>query len=229
MKKDIKKQNKDFTTALSEELSFNLKYSLDVDPENKYSMSDSQKAFVKNYCEFKSIPMAAELSGLDLDTAKKFFISYSSQQEIRRINKAMYQRQFNNKLLTIDEISGWLSSLITDEGVPIADRIKTMDKVKVAQMLIDLQHYKSQVIDNPEDIIDVDIESEIKDLSVKSIKSLLLETKKKQDKNDEKQQLIESINDNNELSVEEEAFLKTLPAKDLLQLLNSNTKKEEKQ
>ena len=132
--KVIEKQNTQFTTELSKELDENPEFSLEVDPTNKYSMSEEQKRVVKNYCEFKSIPMSAELSGISLDTAKSYFVAYSSQQEIRRINRAMYQKQFSNKLLTIDEISNWLSSLITDENVPIADRVKTMDKVKIAQI-----------------------------------------------------------------------------------------------
>lgn len=225
---EISAQNKQFSEDLSKELASNPEFSLEVDPLNKYSMSEEQKTFIKHYCDFKSIPMAAELSGIDLDTAKSYFVAYSSQQEIRRINKAMYQRQFSSKLLSIDEIEGWLSSLITDDGVPMADRVKTMDKVRIAQMLIDLQVYKNQAINDPSNIIDVDIESEIKDLSVKSIKALL--SQKNGKKEDEKKDGIQAIKDSYDvpLSPEEEAFLKTLPAKDILKLLNDSSKEEQK-
>lgn len=219
----IEKENIQRTEELTHELSTNLEFSLDVDPENKYNMSDEQKMFVKNYVEFKSIPMAADLSQIDLETAKMYFIAYSSQQEIRRINRAMYQRQFSQKLLTIDEIGGYLSSLILDENVPLADRVKTMDKVRIAQMLIDLQMYKHDAINNPDNIIDVDIESQIKDLSVKSIKALLSESNKKDTKKETK-----NIQLDNALSVEEEAFLKTLPAKDILEILNEGDKNGQK-
>ena len=219
----IEKENIQRTEELTHELSTNLEFSLDVDPENKYNMSDEQKMFVKNYVEFKSIPMAADLSQIDLETAKMYFIAYSSQQEIRRINRAMYQRQFSQKLLTIDEIGGYLSSLILDENVPLADRVKTMNKVRIAQMLIDLQMYKHDAINNPDNIIDVDIESQIKDLSVKSIKALLSESNKKDTKKETK-----NIQLDNALSVEEEAFLKTLPAKDILEILNEGDKNGQK-
>lgn len=214
----IEKENKEYTKGLTKELNENVEFSLTVDPTNKYSMSDSQKAFVRHYVDFKSIPMAAELSGIDLDTAKSYYVAYSTQQEIRRLNRALYQRQFSNKLLTIDEIESWLSSLITDENVPVADRVKTMDKVKIAQMLIDLQLYKHDAINNPQNIIDVDIESQIKKLSIKSIKSLISQTnEKKDDKNMTKENL--SVN----MTPEEDAFLKTLPAKDVLNLMNDMT------
>jgi len=219
----IEKENIQRTEELTHELSTNLEFSLDVDPENKYNMSDEQKTFVKNYVEFKSIPMAADLSQIDLETAKMYFIAYSSQQEIRRINRAMYQRQFSQKLLTIDEIGGYLSSLILDENVPLADRVKTMDKVRIAQMLIDLQMYKHDAINNPDNIIDINIESQIKDLSVKSIKALISESNKKDTKKETK-----NIQLDNTLSVEEEAFLKTLPAKEILEILNEGDKNGQK-
>lgn len=224
--KVVEKQNTQFTNELVKELDENPEFSLEVDPTNKYSMSEEQKRFVKNYCEFKSIPMSAELTGISLDTAKSYFVAYSSQQEIRRINRAMYQRQFSNKLLTIDEISNWLSSLITDENVPIADRVKTMDKVKIAQILIDLQLYKNDAINNPSSLLDTDIETEIKELSVKSIKTLL---KQKNTKEDKRVEVIDAIQSKQALSPEEEIFLKTLPTKDILTLLNSSDKKEDKE
>lgn len=212
---EIEAENAQCTAALKKELAENPEFSLEVDPTDRYSMNATQKAFIKNYCEFKSVPMAAELCGIDLDSAKSYFVAWSSQQEIRRINRAMYQRQFSHKILSIDEISGYLSSLIVDDDVPLADRVKTMDKVKIAQMLIDLQIQKNDALHNPSSIIDADIEGEIKKLSVNSIKELLSQKKKSSD-----EEMLDIQNDGS-LLPEEEAFLKTLPAKDLLELIES--------
>lgn len=212
---EIEAENAQCTAALKKELAENPEFSLEVDPTDRYNMNATQKAFIKNYCEFKSVPMAAELCGIDLDSAKSYFVAWSSQQEIRRINRAMYQRQFSHKILSIDEISGYLSSLIVDDDVPLADRVKTMDKVKIAQMLIDLQIQKNDALHNPSSIIDADIEGEIKKLSVNSIKELLSQKKKSSD-----EETLDIQNDGS-LLPEEEAFLKTLPAKDLLELIES--------
>ena len=171
--KVIEKENQKYTQELSKELNVNLEFSLEVDPTNKYNMSEQQKTFIKYYIDFKSLTMAADLAGISREIATTYFTAYSSQQEIRRINRAMYQKQFSSKLLSIDEISRYLSSLITDEDVPLADRVKTMDKVRIAQILIDLQLYKNDAINNPSNIIDVDIESEIKNLSIESITQLI--------------------------------------------------------
>ena len=74
--------------------------------------------------------------------------------------------------------------------------------------------------------LDTDIETEIKELSVKSIKTLL---KRKNTKEDKKVEVIDAIQSKQTLSPEEEIFLKTLPTKDILTLLNSSDKKEDKE
>ena len=215
----VEKENKQFTDDLQKELATNPKYSLDVDPENKYEMSDTQKQFIKHYVDFKSIKLAAEATGIDEEVGRMYCLAYSSQQEIRRINRAMYQHQFAEKLLSIDEIGGWLSSLITDTNVPKADRLKTMEKVKVAQMILDLNYYKNNAINNPADIIDVDIETEVKNMSVKAIKAMLYS---------KKEELEKDIPADRKLLPEEEAYLKTLPAKDLLKIINDADKEDNK-
>ena len=96
-----------------------------------------------------------------------------------------------------------------------------MDKVRIAQMLIDLQTYKNEGIEDPSKIIDTNIEGEIKELSVKSIKLLIAQTNKKK-KNEDKDKIIQTIDTT--LSPEEETFLKTLPTKDILNLIEETNK-----
>lgn len=193
------------------ELERNPKYSLEVDPENKYLMSELQKKFTKYYIEFKNVNTAAELAEIDMDTAKQFFISYPTQCEIRRINLALYQRQFANKLLSIDEIGGYLTSLLTDEFVPMGDQLKTTDKLKVAQMLIDLNRFKIESMVTPSEIMEKDLDSQMQELSIDTIKNLISTNKKKQD-------IASQVSD--ELSPEETAYLSTLPTNELLKLID---------
>lgn len=203
-----------------DELETNPLYSLSVDPEDKYKMTQLQKDFIRNYVEFKNVGTAADLAGIDMDTAKQFFISYSSQQEIRRINRALYHRQFSNKLLSIDEIGGYLTSMLTDENVPLGDQLKSSDKLKVVQMLIDLNKLKIEAFDNPTVIMQEDINTEIKNLSVDTIKRLL-DTKKQNDLN--KREIIDEITENS--TPEENDYLSTLPTDQLLQLLEKMKEK----
>lgn len=200
------------------ELERNPKYSLEVDPEDKYLMSDLQKKFTKYYIEFKNVNTAAELAEIDMDTAKQFFISYPTQCEIRRINLALYQRQFARKLLNIDEIGGYLTSLLTDEFVPIGDQLKTTDKLKVVQMLIDLNKFKIESMITPSEVMEKDLDAQMKELSIDTIKKLLSTKEKKQD-------IAGQVAE--ELSPEETAYLSTLPTKDLLELIERNKNDDE--
>ena len=211
-------------TALQKEyisdLDTNPKYSLKVDRENKYHMSEQQKEFIKHYVNFKSVATAAEICGIDMDIAKAYFVSFQSQAEIRRINLALYQRQFANKLLTLDEIGGYLTSLITDENVPLADQLKTIDKLKVISMLIDLNKTKIESLSNPTTIMAQDLDIEIKNLSIQTIQQLL--------KAEKKPKVIETGEFAEVLSPEENAYLSTLSTKELLNLIDETNKGDKK-
>ena len=200
--------------------------SLEIDPDNIYDMNEDQKKFIKNYIQFKSIPLAAELSNIDLDTAKSYFMAYSSQNEIRRINSALCKVQFAQKMMSIEDIGGYLSSLIVDNNVPIADRLKTVDKLKVIKMLIELHVLKKNATDDPSLISEKDIEADIRELSIDTIKRLIYTNNQKNQ--DEKSELIKELNINNTLSSEEIDYLKTLSVKDLLQLIETDIKGETK-
>ena len=197
-----------------------MKFSLEVDPENKYHMLEDQKKFIKNYVQFKNIPLASELSGIDKETGTAYFMAYSTQQEIRRINLAMYHRQFNNKLMTIDEVGGWLTSVMVDENVPIVERLKTKDKLEVAKMIIDLNKLKANALEKPQILDAVVIEDQLKDLSVESIQNLINVSANSEKVEKERQEVINEIQaENDRLTPEELAYMKTLPLDALLEML----------
>lgn len=206
------------------ELDTNPKYTLEIDPTNKYNFTDLQKMFIQYYLDFRNVNTAAQLCKIDQDVANQWFVSYSVQTELRRLNLALYQRQFAHKLLSIDEIGGYLSSLMTDENVPIADRLSTIEKLKVADMILKINDYKSNVMTNPDIIIETDINTQIKNLSVNAIKQLIEQNKYQTNNKDD---IIEQLNVNNTFTDEEIAYLKTLPTNELLNMLNSLTNKEE--
>ena len=206
-----------------ETLKTNPQYSLLVDPENKYNLSDDEKNFIGIYCEFKSLELATLMS--NLQNPLNFFSSYPCQQEIRRINVAMYHAQFANKLLSIEEIGGYLSSLLTD-NVPAGDRIGTVDKLKVAEKLIEINCLLHDGINNPKNIIDANVQEELKELSVDSIKLLLAQSKKSSD--DEKDKLIREFKNFEIFTDEELSYLKSLSVSEILSLLNEiEVKKKE--
>ena len=206
-------------TQYINELETNPEFSLEVDPTNKYRMTKDQKEFIRHYVQFKNVVLACQLAGIDEKQGRAYYLAYSSQQEIRRINMAMYHRQFSAKLLNLDEIGGYLTSLLTDQ-VPMADRLESKDKLKVAQMIIDLNELKRSALSDPTVIDTVEVSEQIKDLSVKSIKQLI-SASHDTGPDKEKDGIIEQLDDENNLSGEEIAYLKTLPTEELLQLVEN--------
>lgn len=200
------------------------RYSLQVDPLNIYNMSDEQKDFIKYYCQLKNVQAACKLLSIDNETGINYYKSYASQQEIRRINLAMYSRQFSTKMLNIDQIGGYLTSLITDENVALGDRLTPKDKLTATKMLIDLNDLKRTAYENATIIDNMEVDTELEKLSVKSIKQLI-ENSKDPMKDLTKDEIIDSLDVNNKLSLEEKIYLKSLSINELL-ALQENINKE---
>lgn len=206
------------------DINSDLEFSLKVDPENKYNMSEKQKQFIEAYCKLKDPIKAASMVGINQTLANNYFNSYATQTEIRRICRAFYHHQFSKKLLSLDEVGGFLSSLITDENIPLCDRLSTKDKLQVIKMIIDLNVLKNQLIQVPTSLSTDVLEKELKNLSVNSIKNLLSDESNKKI-NNEKTEVINKINENNSLSPEEIMALKSLTLDELISLLNEINKK----
>lgn len=205
------------------ELDTNPEYSVDPDPTGKLGMSDVEKCFIQHYVNFKSIATAAELAGIDVDKAKEYFVSYNTQAEIRRINRALYHRQFMHKLLTLDDLGGYLSSLLMGENVPIADQLKTSEKLRVVELIMRLNEVKSEAMQNPATLMYKDIETDLKQLSVETIQQLLAANSSIKEKKD-----IVNMLDDGTLTPEERDYLTTLPVQELLKMIE-DIKKEKKQ
>lgn len=204
----------DFSQNYLSELEKDPKYSLEVDPENKYNLSDEQKQFIHLYVEHKNLATVAYMMDIKMDVAKSYLMSYYSQTEIRRINLAMYHRQFNTRMATLDELGGYLTSVLID-NVPEADRLKSNEKLRVIQLLIDLNKFKEESIKDPSVIMARDIDIQIKNLSVATIEKLLA-----QDKLQEKKDIVCEMTDNN-ISPEESAYLSSLSTDQLLDIIES--------
>ena len=218
----IQKEAEELESGYMKELETNPKYSLEVDPENKYEWTDEEKKFVQLYVDYKSIPTVAEFMNIKVEVARAYYLSYKCQQEIRRINLALYQRQFASRLLNLEEIGGYLTSLLTDSYVPNADQLKPKDKLEVAKMIIDINKLKIDSLHQPEILMVKELDSEIKNLSISTIKRLLYEDKNMREKNN----IIATYEEN--LLPEESALLSTLPTSELLDLIESTNKGETK-
>ena len=127
-------------------------------------------------------------------------------------------RRFASKIISLDKIGAYLSTFLTDEFIPEGEKLNSKDKLKCVNLLLDYYKLKSEFITNPKEILtEKDLEEDIKSLSIDTIKSLL-NTK---NENDNKNSIVDKISKDNKLSIEEEAYLKTLSFKELSDLLES--------
>lgn len=190
----------------------------DVDKDGKYGLSDVQKEFVKYYIEFKNIPLTAQFIGIDEAFAVDIFKGYGVQEEIKRINTELYRKKFNNKMLSLSELGSYISSLITNEDVPINEQLNKKEKLDAVRLLINIYDLKNKAIDNPAElnVYDYTTEEEIKKLSLSSIKSLLNEKGKEEKKNE----LIKTIDKAGLLTIEDKALMQSLSIDELVTLLN---------
>lgn len=190
----------------------------DVDKDGKYELSEIQKEFVKYYIEFKNIPLVAQFIGIDESLAVNIFKGYGVQEEIKRINTELYRKKFNNKMLSLSELGSYISSLITNEDVPINEQLNKKEKLDAVRLLINIYDLKNKSIDNPAElnVYDYTTEEEIKKLSLSSIKSLLNEKGKEEKKNE----LIKTIDKAGLLTIEDKALMQSLSIDELVTLLN---------
>lgn len=206
------------------------KYQIEVDPDGFYEMSSEHKTFVKLFVQYRNLAVVAELMEIDPVTAKDYFTRYSTQQEIRRINIAIYHRQVATNIIAFEDIGSYLSSWLIGADITEADRLKKGEKLQVVKLLMDWHKNMREIIQKPEIITVQTIEDEIKELSVANIKQLLATNsilkaneEKKLSKplpnTDDKDELIAQLNEGNMLSKEELEYLETLSVKDLLTLL----------
>lgn len=205
------------------EIENNPEYALIVDPDNQYNFDDITKSFIYRYIDSKSVPYTSQLCGIEVDEGMRIYSSFAVQQEIRRLSTIMYHRQFAHKIMSMQEIAGYLSSLITDENVALADRLQTKDKLQVIRMLIDLNTVRSASMVDPKIASEKDTTETIKNLSVGAIKALLEQST---NDNNSKTEIISQINNSKlkdgqlALSPEEAAYLETLSSDELLSILN---------
>ncbi len=193
-------------------------YSLEPDPTGEYKMSDQQKDFIRQFIQYNNVPIVCELLHMEEETARNYLLQISTQNELNRIKQARYQRQFANKLISIDQIGGYLTSILTDKDVPVYEQLSMKQRLKVSELLLKVNDMKNKALDNPIEFVDTkEVVEQVKDMSSNDIKKLI---NKSQDKkiNLEKELIITQLNKDNDLTAEDLDYLRTLSIEDLKKL-----------
>lgn len=202
------------------ELETNPKFSLEIDPGNLYNFSPLEKKFIKGMVDYKSLKfVTGMLLNIDFEDGVEMYNSYAVQEEIKRINLAMYARRFCSKMADLDSLGGYLTTAITDENVPVADRLTGKEKLAAVRLLIELNQIKANAYMNPE-VIDVTaIENDIKNLKVDDIKTLIQNSSEDDETYMKKTELISKIDKDGLLTSEEVTYLRTMTIDELEKIL----------
>lgn len=206
-------------TAVASELDSNPKYSLEPDPTGEYGMTTAEKNFTKWYVQHRNIAVAAQLAEVSVEDGMAIYRSFACQSELRRIDLAWKLRQINSSTLTLDQMGAMLTSYILDQ-MPAAERLSTKDKMSAMKMVMDIHALKQKVVEEATPIDAVDVESQVKDLSVDALKALIQKTKVIDNENDEKEEMIKALDNESALSNDDLHYLRSLPVEELKKLVD---------
>ena len=202
------------------ELDTNPQFSLEVDPGRIYDLDEIDVEFIQHMVQYKNIRfVGGVLMHLEEDEALRIYKKYAVQQEIKRINLAMYARRFCSKMADLDALGGYLTTALTDENVPIADRLSGKDKLTAVRLLMELNALKMEAWEHPEAIDVVAIEAEVKKLNVRDIEKLIENSEEDDKVTQKKNELISKIDKDGLLTPEEVTYLRTLTNDELEKLL----------
>lgn len=196
-------------------------YSLQVDPLGVYGMNDEEKMFINLYLTFENVIMVCQMLDIPEEAGKKYYLRTDIQAEIERLKIARYHHQFSSKILDIDEMGSYLTSLIMDQYVSKNDRLNPKNKLKAVELLMHITKMKYDIFNNssPRELIDmVEVKEQVKEMSPKKIKELI--TKSQESKLDiEKEVYIDKLKTYGELSKEDIEYLYSLSIDELKKLV----------
>lgn len=202
------------------------KYSLEVDPTNRYNFSDKEKDFIAQMVQYKNVQFVSMVMlSIPLEEGVEIYKSYNVQQEIKRINLAMYARRFATKMADLDQLGGFLTSGLVDENVPVSERWGAKEKLTATKMLINLNVLKREGLHRPDVVEEIEIQKDLDKLSPNDLKRLI--EYNEEDNEEEKEKLIDIINKDNMLSLEELKNLRVLTIGELQELADLVTKNVE--
>lgn len=143
------------------------------DKSTGHSFSETERKFITLWIEFKNISLVAQMMKLEQDEILSMLSEKAVRNEIDRISAMRVKKRFAERIMTLDDMEGYLTSLVTDKGVPFAERLNEKDKLNALKLLLEVKDMKAGGLAEPSTLDNLPIEDEIKELSVDTIKELL--------------------------------------------------------
>ena len=210
------KQEKNLGMLYLEDLSNDKRYSLSVDPENKYNLTEEHKKFIELYAQYNDLSYVCNMLDIELYNAKDYLLRYSTQYELRRLNLARYHRQIATRIISYQDLGSYLSSWLIGDNIPEKDQLKRSEKLDLVKIMMQWHKGMQDFYNEPSNIIEATAEEELEQLKVADIRELIQRKKLLKDVSDAEQKLkgVESKDTLNKFD-EEETFKETSSKKEI--------------
>lgn len=219
---------RDAQNELTVALEHDPKYMISADPTGALGLNETQKRFIDAYIECRSISYACQLTGITEEEGRDIYFDPICKRERDRINRALNYRRFSRRLLSIDEVGGYLTSLLMDEDFGLGERLTAKDKLTVTRQILDINKMKAEAYMNPRILENVEfVEKDTKDMSAEDLKKLIDQTKQTSAAvQNEKQKLIDKLNAKHEFDPSDIAHFWKCSVNELQQILDEKEKLE---
>lgn len=184
-----------------------------INSQDEYFMTDIQKEFVLLYSQYHDPFVVGDMLQLTREETVEVWSNYYVKRALEELGRIMFHKQIIAKLDSIDELGGYLTSLLTDQDIPQCDKLSPKDKLAVCRLIIQLNEFKASLFVNSPDFIYKDLPEG--NPSKKKIVDFL----KSQSTKEERQRKTSQLPP--EVSMFERIYLETLP-KDQFDMITDN-------
>lgn len=191
----------------------------DVDESGSYSFTEEEKLFIRLWVEFKNLNIVAESMSISNEDASKMFSNYYVTSEIRRLEKEVTKLRLAQKIMTLDEMEAYLSSLVIDYSIPMGERVSPRDKLAAVKLLMEIKQIKGEAFQGNTTVINaLPTADKLDSLSTDAIRALISADDASQTA-EEKEKIINELISISNLSTEEKLELRGKSVKELQDLL----------
>lgn len=184
-----------------------------INSQHEHFMTDTQKEFVLLYSQYHDPFVVGDMLRLTREETVEVWSNYYVQRALEELGQIMFHKQLVAKLDSIDELGGYLTSLLTDQDIPQCDKLSPKDKLAVCKLIIQLNEFKASLFVNSPDFI-------YKDLPEGNpTKTKIVDFLKSQSTKEERQRKTSRLPP--EVSMFERIYLETLP-KDQFDMITDN-------
>lgn len=185
---------------------------LEIDPQNH--LESIQKQFVQWFIEYHSVLAVKHRMNLTTSECIEIYNNRLVQYELSRLFRNLFVQQITNKIATIDILGGYLTSMLIDDTGRQEVYVPST-KIQISKLIIELNKFKAQAFMNPTDFASKEVSIDTKKLTTSSIRKLIEQESKLQDKYFQ----ISRLQGLNVLPTEKD-FLLTLPLDQLTDIVN---------